>query len=132
MFKENINFNMIDIFLSSPDVFAQDAATKLIVTVQEIKKLLSKNPSRKFEDLSKEMISELKKFDAHLVYIQKIALIDTLNIRPFIKETTIEMLRNLTVDELFDIYDGFCENLNIDSYNLQVKKIISMTPPDRK
>lgn len=135
MLKENVNYKMIDSLLTHPDIFAQDAATKLIVTVQEIKKLLNKNPSRKFEDLSKELTSELKKLVAHLVYIQEITVIDTIFTRttkPFMKNVTEEMLRNATLDELFGIYDGFCENLDIDSYNLQVKKIISTTPPDRK
>lgn len=135
MLKENVNYKMIDSLLTHPDIFAQDAATKLIVTVQEIKKILNKNPSRKFEDLSRELTSELKKLVAHLVYIQEITVIDTVFTRttkPFMKNVTEEMLRNATLDELFGIYDGFCENLDIDSYDLQVKKIISMIPPDRK
>ena len=130
-FKENIEFNMVDIFLSSPNIFAQDAATKLIVIIQEIKKQLNENTSRRFEDLTKSLIRDLKILAGHIVYMQETSLIVSKFAKPFIKGTTLKALNSLSVDDLFEFYDEFCQNIDVDNYNLQVKEIISMIPPNR-
>ena len=135
-FKENIKFKMIDIFLSSSNIFAQDAATKLIVIIQKIKKQLNENTSRKFEDLSKDLKSNLTILSAHIVYMQETALIVSKFTKPyipipFIKGITVNELNCLSVEELFEFYDEFCQNIDVDSYNLQVKEIISLMPPNK-